>query len=345
MKNIWPAEVTTEGRLIHWEKRVNTVLKIRPGHFHDVNEKKVCQFKPRIQYPSNYKQCCMYGAHLFSWLNLNLIEEIRNKINMNLAVVFWSKWWCLNTFSHFASEGYQFIPVTRTIKTILYFCSRKKDSKYRMVAFPSVLWRASSSPPFANSIPPHSVEHRKAWSPPFPAHEGGTFFLESPTRNASCQCALPQWTDPPCPIHRHWRMLCTLPEWIPTRRIQCPFSVSSINVPSDSTFVEVPTGNASPFGVVFSGGRFQSHVMEPVFQAPINGLSSHPYLVSSAFRVSQFYISIVLFLNHFQIAHNLLKENKRKFVFLQIQVCEFLESKARNTWITLKRFWCKVYNY
>ena len=27
------------GRLIDWEERVNTALKIRPGHFHDVDEK------------------------------------------------------------------------------------------------------------------------------------------------------------------------------------------------------------------------------------------------------------------------------------------------------------------
>ena len=41
-----PAEITTGDRLIDWEKRVNTVLKIRPGHFHDV-DKKVCEIQPQ----------------------------------------------------------------------------------------------------------------------------------------------------------------------------------------------------------------------------------------------------------------------------------------------------------
>ena len=39
------------GRLIDLEKRINTVLKIRPGHSHDVDKKKkLRQFNPRIKY-------------------------------------------------------------------------------------------------------------------------------------------------------------------------------------------------------------------------------------------------------------------------------------------------------
>ena len=48
--DLWNKKFNPEagGRLIDWEKRVNTVLKIRPGHFHDM-DKNVCQSNLRIQ--------------------------------------------------------------------------------------------------------------------------------------------------------------------------------------------------------------------------------------------------------------------------------------------------------
>ena len=51
--DLWNENFNLEAgdRLIDWEKRVNTVLKIRPGHFHDA-DKTVCQFNPRTQYLS-----------------------------------------------------------------------------------------------------------------------------------------------------------------------------------------------------------------------------------------------------------------------------------------------------